>query len=716
VQPGSQLRAAYRFGPFEIDSAERLLRRDGTVIALTPKAVDTLIALVEGAGRLVTKDELMTRLWPATFVEDANLSNQISLLRKALGDDSADPAYIETIPKRGYRFVAAVAVIGDDAGARQDAATAPGELRTDRPRRGRRGIAIAAGAAGVLLAGALWSWSSLRSKTSDAAVPLKIVRLTTSGQVRHASISADGNYVAYVALGPGGQRLVVRHATSTSEVDVVAATPANYVGLTFSPDGTAIYYVVRETDRPREGSLYRVSVLGGAPLPRRLLTDIDTPVSFSPDGKRIAYVVSNELTGYSAVMIADADGTGARALATRTRPNEFSWVRAGPAWVPDGTAILSAAVSADGRGRFQSVVEIRATDGSQTTFASPRFSEVGRIGWLANGRAFIVAAAERVGEHQLWQVAYPGGEAKPLTNDASKNYLGVGLSADGRVVATVQRDPQSTIWLWEKGGDSRVRQVSGGKYDGRFGLAWTTDRRIVYHSLASGNEDIWSMNADGSARRQLTVDPGVDESPAVSPDGRHIVFVSNRAGDFNVWRMGVNGDNAVQLTHGNGDATPAVTPDGQWVIYASSTTGKPRLWKVPLAGGEPAQLTDDYATTPAISPDGTQVAFRFRDDPATDGMLAILRFPDGRRVKVFDAPFGEPHRLQWTADGITYVAGSAGAANIWSQPPDGGPPRQVTDLGSGTLVRYEWSLDGKSLVFARGTMNNDVVLISNLGR
>ena len=103
----------YEFGPFRLDTAERLLLRDGQHIPLTPKAFETLLILVENYGRVIDKDELLKKVWPDTFVEEVNLAKNVSYLRKILGGEEA-AQYIETIPKRGYRFVASVKDICDD--------------------------------------------------------------------------------------------------------------------------------------------------------------------------------------------------------------------------------------------------------------------------------------------------------------------------------------------------------------------------------------------------------------------------------------------------------------------------------------------------------------------------------------------------------------------------------------------------------------------------
>jgi Tol biopolymer transport system component len=573
---------------------------------------------------------------------------------------------------------------------------------------------LAAGLAAVLLAIAAGAWLWTRD-VGKAAAPPSITRLTTTGQVRHAAISPDGKYVAYVAFDDDGQSLWVRDLTSTSRIEVVPAARWNYRGMTFSPDSASLYYVVAEQDRPREGALYKAAALGGTAPPVRLLVGIDTPVTFSPDATRIAYIVSDQMAGRSALMIADAGGGGAYALATRTMPEEFVWATAGPAWAPRGTSIITAGVSTEGGRQASGLVEVQTRDGSQTPLGTRRFAQVGRIGWMKDGNSFIVAASDRLGANQLWEVLYPSGDVRQITDDGTKDYRGVSMNAEATVLATVQHDRQAHLWVAEAAAAEQARQITAGKYDGNYGLAWTADGRIVYHSLESGTEDLWLMNLDGSGRRQLTADPAVDEDPFVSADGRHVVFSSNRSGTFNIWRLDVNGGSGTRLTTGHGDQSPVVTADGRWVIYESSTSGTPTLWRVAMHGGQATQLTRLASTNPTLSPDGTRVAFRYRDDPLTDGKLGVLRLSDGALVHEFALAAGVSRELQWTPEGITYVRTTAGVSNIWTQSLSGEPPRQLTQFTSGRIVQYEWSATGRNLVYARGSVNNDVVLV-RLGR
>lgn len=695
----------FTFGPFFLDIEERLLRCGPDVVPLTPKAVDTLIVLLLSHGRLVSKDELMEQVWPGTFVEEANLSNQISLLRKALGDEAGSPRFIETVPKRGYRFVGAIV-------APRETSSLEVPVRTTR----RIPLLLAAALAVVVVVVAVIASVRQDQRQGEHPAPPRITGLTTSGRVRNAALSPDGRYVAYSEGNAGGQSLWIRHVTSTSRVEVVPPGAGIYLGMTFSPDGNSIYYVVRELGRPREGALYRVPVLGGTAPPQRVLTEIDTPVAFSPDGSRIAYVTADQLTGRSSLMLADADGGGAYALATRYSPDEFTWAGGGAAWVPGKPSIICTGVASDPGGQYGALIEVQTVDGSQQVLSTPRFNQVGRPAWARDGNSFILAASERLGVNQLWEIAYPDGSARQITNDDTKDYSGVSGSADASLLATVQRDAQASVWLAEQGDAKRVRQLSAGKYDGRIGLAWTPDGRIVYHSKESGNEDIWIMNADGTGKRQLTVDPGVDERPFVSVDGRHMVFASDRAGSFNIWRRDLANGNEERLTSGPKDGGPVISPDGKWVIYAASTNAAPSLWKVSIDGGEAVQVTTLPSTDPSISPDGTLVAVRYRNDPNTEGHLAVLRLADGVLLEEFESAGDDgmmARGIQWTTAGITYTKVHRGVSNIWIQSPDGGSPRQVTHFDSGRFVQYSWTADGARLVYSLPTLNNDLVLVQN---
>ena len=225
------------------------------------------------------------------------------------------------------------------------------------------------------------------------------------------------------------------------------------------------------------------------------------------------------------------------------------------------------------------------------------------------------------------------------------------------------------------------------------------------------------MSADGSDQKQLTTDPLIDSTPSVSPDGRYIIFSSTRAGMPSLWRMDSDGSNQKPLTSGQEDYSPQVSPDGRWILFSSWRSGRSTIWKMPFEGGEPTQLTDRFTYGPTISPDGKLIACTFIDEqPGSPLRIAVLSIEGGQFIKTFDLPVTHSGDvIRWSTDGkaILYMDTRNGVTNLWSQPLEGGPARQVTDYKADQIFMFDWSRDGKQLALARGTVSSDTVLISN---
>jgi Tol biopolymer transport system component len=226
------------------------------------------------------------------------------------------------------------------------------------------------------------------------------------------------------------------------------------------------------------------------------------------------------------------------------------------------------------------------------------------------------------------------------------------------------------------------------------------------------------MDPDGGNRHQLTSNSGLNTSPNVTADGRRIVFTSNRLGSRNIWRMDLDGNNPLQLTTGNDNLFPSVSPDGKWVFYTSRDDGIPRLWKVSVDGGSPTKVINNVALAPSVSPDGKLLSYLFpeaSDPQGPPNHIAIMSIDGGEPIRTFKFEVGRTNTpfSQWSADGksIMYPV-SGNVTNIWSQPIDGGPPKQVTDFKDGLMTSFAWSPDGKKLAAAKGTLLRDAVLIS----
>ncbi|MCA1591879.1 MAG: protein kinase [Acidobacteria bacterium] len=595
--------------------------------------------------------------------------------------------------------------------------TTSAEYLVNEIKRHQTGAALIIAALAVTVVGIAYGlYKFVGHKSAGNLQSMKITRLTNSGRVSAASVSPDGKYVAYSAFDDSGQSsLWVRHVATTSNVQIVppAGADVRFAAPAFSPDGNYIYYI--RTEKSASGVLYQVPVLGGTS--KKLLENLrPDPISFSPDGKRFAFTRRYASQGEDALMLANADGTGEQKLAARAFPD---FLLGGVAWSPDGKTIACSMGGFTG-GYYRSVIVIQVADGTQKALTSHRWNEVERVAWLSDGSGVITTAREQAGSpFQVWQISYPDGEAHTITNGLN-TYHNASLTADSSALVTVLSDQTSNIWVAPTGEWTSARQLTSGKENGgpEGATTWTPDGRIVYRSLAGGNPDIWMMDADGRNQKQLTDDVYYKRNLSVTPDGRYIVFDSFRSGTQQLWRIDIDGSNLKQLTTGAGAFTPSCSPDGKWVAYGSFGASGFIIWKVSIDGGEPVRVTDKFVSLPVVSPDGKLIACYLLDPQTRITKLALLPVEGGDPVKLFDLPprftnRGDP--VRWTPDGraLTYIDTRGIVSNIWLQPVDGSPPRQLTDFKTDRIFSFDFSRDGKQLALSRGVIDSDVVLIKD---
>jgi Tol biopolymer transport system component len=542
---------------------------------------------------------------------------------------------------------------------------------------------------------------------------ITIARLTNGADVSALALAPDGKYVAYASTHGDTQSLFVRQVETTSAVEVVPPAPVGYRGVTFSRDGAWLYYVTVEKNS-FVGTLYRVPLLGGTPQ-KVLQESVGSRVEFSPDGKQVAFVHWTD-SSHTALMVANVDGTGGRLLATLDYEGGFSVD--GPAWSPDGKTILAPTQSYNGRRTYADVIAVNVEDGSRRTLLGGSWNWIGQLTWLPDGSGFVLTAWDSNSEvmsDQIWLMTYPEGETRRVTNDVN-GYLGVSVSADAGVIAASESSPAKNFWVVPDGDWTQARKITNGSgelYSERFGLAWTPEGRIVYATRQGVGAGVWIMAADGTQQKQLTFNGGADLQPAVSPDGRYIVFVSSRAGRNQLWRMEADGNHPLLLAGTEGVRSPSFSPDGDWVFYEGKTRGVSYLWRVSIGGGDPVQLTRDAAFLPAVSPDGQLIACLMPNEAPGPAKLTLLSPTDGRVVKQFETLVSRnTPALRWSPDGrsLTYVVTRAGVSNIWGQPLDGGAPRALTGWKADLIYRFDWSKDGR-LLCERGTTVSDVTLI-----
>src|ERR1043166_3026021 len=702
----------YRFGEFIVDTDQKVLLRQDKELPLTPKLFETLLILVENSGRIVQKEQFMERLWPHTFVEEANLTSNIQQLRKSLGDNARQPHYIETVTKRGYRFIADVqrVELGNNhpghlatTPVHPSPTAIPATATVRKP--SKRKVLIALATAVVVMVGGFFVWRFLRTSSRNlgelvASLPLKIERLTDTGQSPSAAISPDGKYVAYTQMFEGRYSIWIRELTTNTNSEIVPPTD-DIVGMAFSHSGENLHFVAGDPS-----ALYRVSLSHDVPV--KILERLEGKFSLSPDDSRIAFIrVSTNGYGQQehALIIAKSDGTNESKLLARQYPDKLD----APAWSPDGESIVCAYGNSAAGSQGVSLVEVRAVDGSTRELSGERFFNIAKIVWLPQKTGVIMSAAKKPeGYRQLWRVSYPALQFTEITAGLS-SFSDLSLTRNGDKVVASQSTRAFDLWVGATRESENLKKVTAVMDK----FCWTPDGRLVYSLNTIGNVDLWVMRPDGQEQKQLTLNSATNDAPTVTPDGRYIVFISNRTGAFQVWRMQVDGSDPVALTNGGGKNFPAISPDGKWVLY--NTTDDWQLWRVSLSGGEPTRLSDSYALFPSVSPDGKMIACLGRSD--SKAVLRILSFEDGRPLKTFDlaAPTFSSNRLQWTRDGKAVIYGTEhdGVTSICKQPLSGGEPAVVTKFED-ELADFSYSPDGQSLAVARGGWQHDIVLIRDL--
>jgi len=755
---------SHQFGVFTVDSDQKVLLRNGVPLHLAPKVFDTLLILLENGGRIVEKEELMSQLWPDTFVEEANLTFNIQQLRKVLGDDARHPQFIETVARRGYRFIAQARsastqnhpnvriihkigesddgrpsiamkdIVGVTLRQRMNESLDPDQLQASRlttiglpdirrsrwPKRlaltGLILISIAGLAAGIYRL----------TRRIDAPAPVRfqrinVTKLTTNGNGIFGSISPDGKYVAYVKSENGLESIWLRQVGSAGNLEVAPPREGHYKSIAFSNDGNSIYYGYATSSANDAGEIFKVPVLGTGAPPLKVNPE-EGPSSLSHDGKRIAFLRHSRATQTDALVVARPDNSDEQTLVTRKWPDRLSgeWASA-PAWTNDDQNLDVPLVKSDATGFYFSIYELHLADRSERNIAlsAKRFEKPNSVSLLSDASTVLLAGrAQGTSFEQIWYLGRDG-SVRPLTNDLS-DYCSVILTADSKSMVATQNQMLGNIWVAPKGETSHAAQITAGL--GRyFDLTWAPDGEIIFASDASGSADIYDTAANGSQVRQLTSGMQRNYAPAVSRDNRFIVFHSNRSGSFQVWRMDRDGSNPQQLTFGETESHwPQFSADGKFVYYQLSEPGDTTsLWRVPAAGGAPAKVTDSYAVRPAVSPDGKWLAFWANEGkPRSPWELVLFSLESGKLVKTF--AISPTFQVQWDSilrwngdsQSLTYLDNRRGVDNVWAQPIDGRPAKQLTNFTDNKIFSFDWSREG-TLVTSRGVSTSDVVLISD---
>lgn len=587
-------RPSYEFGPFRLDLSEQLLLRDGHPVPLTPKIFDVLRVLVQNGGHLVEKERLLREVWPDSFVEEGALNRSVSVLRKALGESLSEQKYIETVPKRGYRFVAPV------TDSLHDNSKPIVELH------GRRSMSKrAASIAGALLAVGALVYAVLEPSEPGRNTPAALTpahrQVTFTGKESAPTLSPDGKRIAYVSDETPEKKLMVQELTGGQPLAVFTAPEVGH--LRWSPDGSELLVWARGSGRD---GVYIMPQLGGTP--RRVAAG-QYIACWSPDGSTIA--VASSLVGK--IWFLNKLSQEQRTVSLQG----VHWSIWDIDWSP--ASGLLTFVSNDYQGHF-TIWTIRP-DGSDQKRVVSENTEIASARWASKGDAiyYFRWLNQTV---SLYKIFVQSGHE---TRDAVAQTLITGLeadrsfalSADGTRLVYARAPYHSNLWMLEL--------VNNGK-----------DQRTETKALTHGTSLV--------------------ERPRVSPDATSIVFNVGHEGLANLYTMPLTGGPSKQLTFFDSLSMAGVwSADGKRVAFASTQGGKPRVWTVNAGGGMPRalssnDLSDSFDLTWSPGPQilyqqagnrnyyeldpETQKERPFVKDSSVGWVFSPVYSPDGRKIAV----------------------------------------------------------------------------------
>lgn len=703
----------YEFANFRLDLSQKVLQRDGKPVPLTPKVFDTLNILIESAGELIGKDELIQKIWQDNFVEESNLTSNIKTLRKALGDDAAQPQFIETVPRRGYRFIAEVRETVEANFHKLDS----GQLISKPIQRNYFGFlqklllpAACIIIVGIFLIGFWFARSkSLQSDAPILSAPFSAEKLSTNGKVGNAVISPDGKNVVYTNGAVSEKQSVwLRQLESNNNVEIIPPSDDLYYGLALSPDGNFLYFSRRTKGTEETRNIYRVSIFGG--VPTKIAGETEGWISISPDGEKISFVrCYYRDEEYCSLWIADAlDGKNERKLVTRPSPFRIG----DNTFAPDGTTIAFAVGQSDTASNEFGLMEVDIQSQTERSLTTQKFFNIKSLEWLPDrsGLFFVASQIPNI-NFRIWHVTALTGEVQSLTKD-SESYSVLSLDkAASRLISTqVKQNFHLLLYQTEKSDSPRILADA-------MRVNFAPNGKIIFSSIMSGNQEIWSINADGSGLQQLTNNAADDGTPMASPDNNWIFFTSNRTGVAQVWRMNADGSNQVQITQKEGGYALSVSPDGEWLFYKSALNGT--LHRVSAKGGEEKIVLGKRKIAYAVSPDGRQAAFA--EKQGNEIVLTIVSLSDGQPVKTLNLSDRKAKflfDLTWLHDGkslaYTIAIGENDKYSMWLQPLDGKVPRHISLRGDERINSFAFAPDGKSFVVTQGEWRHDAVLLKGL--
>ena len=569
------------------------------------------------------------------------------------------------------------------------------------------GLAVLLGVV-VVLAAMYGVYSLLTRHPMRAFRNFTVTKLTEDGSAAQVAISPDGKYILSLMRGKTGlSSLWLRNVPTNSNTQVQPPADVSYNGLRFSPDGNYLYFVRSDPGNLQLEYLYRAPLLGGTP--ERLAADVDSNITFSPDGKKIAFMrYDNPEPEKFRLIVRSLDSQEETVLASG--PNSQGFFH--PAWSPDGKTILCAVLQPGNALSGLMAVDV-ASRKQRLVLSTDASLEVPT--WLPDGNGLLALRRDRTSnfmQNQIAYVIYPEGRVDTVTRDTN-NYSDLSVAADGQLLATVLSEGRWSLSLMSAAsGGADAREIGPSNQSTNF--TWMQDGRLISDK---DNKLNWLSVESGTKGTFATEPDSVDGDPWECADGRYIVFLHGLHGgngSLNVWRADAGGGNPKQLSQDKNDNDPVCAPDSHSVYYIEGGTNA--LMQVPIDGGAARKVSDLERGGGLfdISSDGRTLAFATIDHASGHEEKLTLIAADSGQVQK-SVPFQRPRvgLIRFARDGkaVIYVTREDGVDNLWQQPLDGAAGKQLTSFKAEHIWDYHWSPDGTRLAMVRGHTDSDVVLM-----
>ncbi len=767
----NKIKRLREIGKFQLNAERKVLFYLDKPIDLPLKEIELLCVLTENGGELVTKEELLNRVWKDSFVDESNLTRHIYRLRKMFAEYGEMEEMIQNVPRRGYRFTGNVVhkifeqpddeliterqpppIITEISAPTPPEVTAfPPSIKSPTGLEGAESGSYSTrlwATLGIFLIGSFsfLGYNYLKPKRLIDTVFKKTIveKVPITGRLNSVAISPDGKYLAYVNEEPAKNGILMLYQLETGkEREVLNAPDAMIEVRNFSPDGNYLYFEYT-ADTDSYSSFKRVAVLGGE------MTDVpsalESDVGISPDGKKSIFFRRVNNDEAQQIIVADLDSKAETIVYTTKDDYVYS-----PRLSPDGSKILVLyGDKKEGVSKPAKLGWIPVSGGGITRIGNDTWNALNskwpytiysHYRWLLDGSGIVFTVRlEPEDNFQIFMVSFPRGEVTRVALDNSDYYTATATTtSDHQILATIKKIFTDSIWEYDLQ-TKKAKQIKAisNLSSGEDGIATTLDNKLLFCQLdGKGNRDLWQMNSDGSGAGLFVSGKGKIENPMVSADGKYVYFTTNSyewsptVRTNAIWRVNRNSSNPEQLTAAmdGRQLLIGVYPDNRNLLFLDWVDEgfNYRAKKFNLDSRQTLPIFDDknlFLMRMDLSPNGKKILYATFNKvsgqvPNSNTTFRVADF-DGTKMKEtpltlprFWAPYLWPGRFAPDSKSVYYFPYST-PNEVWQVELDHGKSTRIASFNFDKIYNLTVSRDGKKLYLVLGNTTDEVLLIKNI--